>query len=411
MAAPSDRPGIDALRLRDAGLPASFCPMPWVHAYADPRGDVRPCCWYDATLDGSPNLAGMASMDDVMNCHGMVATRAAFMDGQTPQACLGCRRREEEGQYSKRMKAMDSVSDDELRAMAVGDVSGVITSYSLRHFDFRFDNTCNFKCRTCGPVNSSRIEAEDRSQGLSPSTGGFDRSLWHHAFMSRIGDARTVYFAGGEPLIMESTYDVLEALVSTGNTAAAISCSTNLSQLSTHGRRILDLWRSFPDLTVSISLDHHGERAAYIRHGTDWDQIVANYRLLRTSCPDARIQIDCVVSVLNILDITEIVERFRMSFDHLPINLLPVMGKPHFDPANLPYDAKRVALARIGDWCNANPHDHDMVQRMRAVADRLDAQGRQDSPRKFLDHMARLDALRGESLREALPELAGFYQP
>lgn len=411
MSALSDRREIDAARLRDAGLPAAFCPMPWIHAYADPRGDVRPCCWYDGMLDGSPNLGGMRSMHDVMHCTGMVGTRAAFMDGRTPQACLGCRRREDEGQYSKRMKAMDSVSDSELRDMAAGDRSGVIGSYSLRHFDFRFDNTCNFKCRTCGPVNSSRIEAEEQSQGLPPSTGGFDRSSWHDTFISHIADARTVYLAGGEPLIMESTYDVLEALVAAGNTAASISCSTNLSQLSSHGRRILDLWQHFPGITVNISLDHHGDRAAYIRHGTDWDQIVANYRLLRTSCPDAWLQIDCVISVLNVLDITEIVERFRMTFDNIPINFLPVMGKPHFDPANLPYDAKRVALARITDWCNANPHDHDMVLRMRAVADRLDAQGRQDSPRKFLDHMARLDALRGESLRAALPELAGFYQP
>lgn len=404
------RSGSDAVRLLNAGLPTSFCPMPWIHAYADPKGDVRPCCWYDGTLPGSPNLAGMDSMADVMHSAGMAATRAAFLGGDTPDACLGCRRRENEGQYSKRMKAMDSVSDAELLAMSMGERSGHIQSYTLRHFDFRFDNTCNFKCRTCGPVNSSRIEAEDRSQGLPAATGGFDRSAWHDEFLRHVGDARSVYFAGGEPLIMESTYDVLEALITAGNTSAAISCSTNLSQLSNHGRRILDLWRHFPDITVSISLDHHGDKASYIRHGTDWDQIAANYRLLRSGCPHARIQIDCVVSVLNVLDITEIVERFRMTFDHLPINFLPIMGKTHFQPSNLPYEAKKTALARINDWCNGNPHDHEMIARMRSVADHINQAGRQDSPRKFMEQINRLDALRGESLRASLPELARFYE-
>jgi len=383
--------------------------MPWIHAYADPRGDVRPCCWYDGVLDGSPNLSGMDGLDDVMGCDGMVGTRAAFLRGETPDACQVCRRREDQGQYSKRMKGMDSVTDGELASFARGPMDGTISSYELRHFDFRFDNTCNFRCRTCGPVNSSRIESEDRSLGMPPSTGGFDRDRWHSAFMEHLGSARTVYFAGGEPLIMESTYDMLERLIGSGNTDAAISCSTNLSQLSTRGRRILDLWSRFPDVTISISLDHYGEKASYIRNGTEWDQIVSNYRLLRTSCPDARMQIDCVVSVLNILDITDIIERFRMTFDSMPINLLPVMGKPHFDPVNMPYEAKRVATARMLEWCNANPHDHGMVAVLRSIASGMDATARHDSPAKFMAAMERLDAIRGESIRSSLPELSGFY--
>jgi hypothetical protein len=399
----------NARRLDEAGLPGSFCPMPWIHAYADPQGDVRPCCWYEGDLPGRPNLAGMSGMDDVMHGDGMAMTRAAFLRGETPDACMACKRREAQGQYSKRMRGIGSVTDDELRAFAAGPADGSIDSYELRHFDFRFDNTCNFRCRTCGPINSSRIESEERSQGIEHGTGGFDRARWHAIFGDKIDGARSVYLAGGEPLIMDSTYDILQRLVDVGNTDVELSCSTNLSQLSRNGRRMFDLLRSFVDTRICVSADHYGDKAAYIRSGTDWEQLVSNYRLLRTSCPHVKVQIDCVVSVLNILDITDIIDRFRMTFDSSPINLLPVQGKIHFKPANLPYSAKQVAIERITGWCNANPHDHGMVSSLRALCHDMEQQGRSDSPAKFMEQMSRLDSLRGEDISVSLPELSGFY--
>lgn len=399
----------DADRLRAAGLPDSFCPMPWIHAYADPTGEVRPCCWYDGSLPGSPNLSTMGDMRDVMNSDGMRSARLEFLSGGTPRQCHGCRQRESSGAYSKRMRGMDSVTDDELSGMSALPADGHLGDFSLRHFDFRFDNTCNFKCRTCGPANSSRIESEVVMRGHPRVTGDFDADRWHLEFMAHLHTARTVYFAGGEPLVMDSHYEILGRLCDLGMTDVPISLSTNLSQLSRHGRAALDLWKRFTDIRVSISLDHHGDRAAYIRHGTDWDAIVSNYRLLRSSCPHAAVQIDCVVSVLNIMDITDIIDRFGMTFDASPVNLLPVMGKPYMDPRNLPHDLKTEASSRIRRWCASNPHSDGMVRMLHALVDGMSAPATPGSEQKLVRYMRELDAMRGEKFEDALPELARGY--
>lgn len=392
-----------AKRLNAAGLAEDFCPMPWIHVYADPLGDIRPCCWYSDTLKGEPNLRQFDSMDAVMNCHGLHEVRERFTTGVRDPACDNCRRHESHGRFSKRQRAIDSMTDDELSAIAL-DPRSHLDTWTMRHFDFRFDNTCNLKCRTCNSTNSSRIAAEERQRGIAVPTLDFDVSYWYDMFKREVTTARSIYLAGGEPFMMPQTYDLLSHLINHGMTDVMLSCSTNMTHMRYKDRDIADLLAMFTDVTISMSLDHHGSKASYVRHGSDWSDIIANYQHLKIKAPRVRLQIDCVISALNALDICEIIDVFQANFPGLPINLIPAIGKPYLDLNNLPNRVKVVAAERIRRRMDQNQDDsldaslQDIIKRLLLPAD-----PRRDGSLRY--QMDLLDTVRGETMAKALPEL------
>ena len=92
-----------------------------------------------------------------------------------------------------------------------------------------------------------------------------------------------IYFAGGEPLVMEEHYRILNRLVEMNRAhEVTIKYNTNFTNLQYKKTNVLDLWLLFKKVEVGASLDAYGERAEYIRSGCNWDDIVTvSYTHLR----------------------------------------------------------------------------------------------------------------------------------
>ena len=89
--------------------------------------------------------------------------------------------------------------------------SGRVKDMTLRYWDFRFSNVCNFKCRSCGPELSSGWAKDHtkRNELLGYPIDVKDLTkpdrlamLWEQIEPS-FPYVEEIYFAGGEPLIME----------------------------------------------------------------------------------------------------------------------------------------------------------------------------------------------------------------
>jgi hypothetical protein len=108
-----------------------------------------------------------------------------------------------------------------------------------------------------------------------------------------------VYFAGGEPLMMQEHYDLLNELLRQGRTDVKLVYNTNFTELEFKGTSVLDIWNEFESVSIGASLDASYERAELMRHGTQWSQTVRNREQMLRICPTVDFYVSSTLSIMN----------------------------------------------------------------------------------------------------------------
>ena len=87
-----------------------------------------------------------------------------------------------------------------------------------------------------------------------------------------------IYFAGGEPMMMEDHWYILELLKKYKRFNVRIMYNTNMSKLEHKGKSVLDYWKLWDKGKIEVwpSLDEFGERAELVRSGTVWPRTAKN---------------------------------------------------------------------------------------------------------------------------------------
>jgi organic radical activating enzyme len=286
----------------------SFCMLPWVHVYTNPSGDASPCCIAKTLPNEFGHHVPMASstkhsMFEIVNSEKMKQLRLDMLSGVKSQICSTCHVQEEfnnPSQNSARTDANNKYGEHFDSVIAATSVDGSLSEFKMRYFDIRFSNICNFKCRTCGPDFSSQWEQENIRHNISPrNILKNDRKEFLQEVVDQIPNIEEAYFAGGEPLITEEHYILLEEMIKQGRTDVALRYNTNLSNLKFKDKDLMSLWSQFTNkIMIYASVDHYGERAEYIRHGTNWATIEDNFLLAKQS-PFIHLQMNTVLSIYN----------------------------------------------------------------------------------------------------------------
>jgi organic radical activating enzyme len=187
---------------------------------------------------------------------------------------------------------------------------GQFDEFKLRYYDVRFSNLCNFTCRTCGGWFSSSWYTEEeelygkRSYPKIMFAGRTETDMWEQ-LEPHIPYLEQVYFAGGEPMMMEEHYRILKELVKREMFDVKLIYNTNFSRLTLKDDNVLDYWKLFNNVSIGASLDGMGSRAEYIRKGTKWDQIERNREEMLTACPNTDFYVSSTVSLYNAGHVTD----------------------------------------------------------------------------------------------------------
>jgi radical SAM protein with 4Fe4S-binding SPASM domain len=280
----------------------SFCMLPWVHLHAWPDGRAYPCC-----LANAKHPVGNfkeKTMREIWNDTDMREMRKNMLADLPCKECSDCYEQEKNGFSSMRNNANKNFG----QYIDVVDQTlpdGTYPNFRLHYWDVRFSNICNLKCRSCGSIFSSRWYDDDIKlwgKELRPRVqfaGRHEEDVWEQ-MQEHIPYLDQIYFAGGEPLIMEEHNRILKLLIEKGNTRLRLIYNTNLTELKFKRESVLDLWKHFPTVCVAASLDDMGERAGIIRSGTDWAQVEQNIRDLKRECPHIDFMISPTLSMMNI---------------------------------------------------------------------------------------------------------------
>jgi hypothetical protein len=280
----------------------TFCMLPWIHLHAWPDGRAYPCCL--ARAGHSVCNFKEKTMREIWNDEPMRQMRRNMLEDRPCVECGDCYEQEAAGFSSMRNNANKNFGQhiDEID-LTLPD--GSLPDMRLHYWDVRFSNICQLKCRSCGGIFSSRWYDDDVKlwgKELRPRVmfaGRHEEDVWEQ-MQEHIPHLDQIYFAGGEPLIMEEHNRILKLLIEKGNTNVRLIYNTNLNDLRFKKESVLDLWKHFPTVCVSASLDDMGSRAEIIRSGTDWAKVEQNIRDLKRECPHIDFMISPTLSLMNI---------------------------------------------------------------------------------------------------------------
>lgn len=290
-----------------------FCVIPWVHLNIIPRGKVYHCCM-TTELDKFVGDLNTQSLEEVWNSDYLKDIRKKMMNGDEPKACSKCFESERSSGVSTRLHHNQFFKSKLKDIPVITKSDGHVDQVDLRYWDFRFSNLCNFRCRTCGPEFSSSWipEAEkrgyfkDQTKVLEIETVNQNTNV---DFLKKyVNNVEKIYFAGGEPLLMDEHWQILDMLVENKRFDVVLTYNTNLSKLIYQNKNALDYWKQWgKKVWLWPSIDEIDERAELIRKGTNWSIVEKN--LLEVSKIGIHVKPGITVSCMNVHRIPEILDR------------------------------------------------------------------------------------------------------
>lgn len=384
----------------------TFCILPWVHLSTRPDGSMRVCCTANAssvgptndkehggmvgilkTEDGKPNNLNVSDFQTAWNSTYMKNVRLQMLAGEKPPSCLKCYKEEESGHNSKRMWETkywsQRVNVDKLIEETAED-GGVPPQ--LAYIDLRFGTKCQLACVMCSPHDSSgwikdykaifpNVENASLKQTMlwtdKGSTNGSSYN-WHkqnpvfwQQFYEQIPHMQQIYFAGGESLIIEEHYEILEECIRQGH-AKNLELRYNSNGVEWR-EDLFDLWKHFKLVRFHYSVDSIGEMNHYIRYPSTWERTKEVFHILdKQTGPNVEVTVACAVQALNIYYLPDFL-KWKLQEGFTKINMWPfgagginyhfVYHPPHLNVKVLPAWFKaecRKKYEEFYPWWEAN---------------------------------------------------------
>jgi len=391
-----------------------LCILPWIHMHIWPNGVTYPCCL--ASNDYIIGNSNESSFKELWNSEKMKDMRLNMLNDRPTTGCERCYEHEQFGDRSMRMN-MNYDFEHLFDRAELTNPDGSLDDIHMAYLDIRFSNICNMKCRTCGPELSSQWVDDAVKMGRYDANAPKILKINHNLdelwqdMVTWIDTVEQIYFAGGEPLIMDEHYKILEYLIEIGKTDIQIAYNTNFSKLTYKNKDVVELWKHFSDIKVGASLDAMGDRAEYMRSGTRWSDIEANRLRLMQEVPHVEFKISCTVSAYNAEHCVDFfddwIERGWIKPWDIGINMLvfPEYQRAQVLPAHL-RERTQQKIQQFIEKHGLNNRD----QNGRAVTGLLAFSKFLDEDRhhlwdKFQQYNNQMDTIRNEKLEQTFPEL------
>jgi len=341
----------------------TFCILPWVHLSTRPDGSMRVCCTANAssvgptndklhggmvgvlkTDEGKPSNLNVSDFLSSWNSTYMKNVRLKMLAGEEPPSCTKCYREEDAGHNSKRMWETEywrqRVDLDQLIADTSEDGS---IPPQLSYIDLRFGTKCQLACVMCSPHDSSgwikdwqAIYPQIQNASLKETAqwnnkGSINGSSynWHknnpvfwEQFNEQIPNMQQLYFAGGESLIIEEHYEILEEAIRQGH-AKNLELRYNSNGVEWRDD-LFDLWKEFKLVRFHFSVDSIGEMNSYIRYPSQWERINEVFHILDKGTPkNTEVTVACAVQALNIYYLPDFL-KWKLTQNFRKINMWPL---------------------------------------------------------------------------------------
>lgn len=295
----------------------SFCMAPWINVGVVPNGQYCLCCVsndsseilkdelnpqrevYKANTEDELYIGSLHdnSLEEIWNSDKMKNIRIKMLKGEYVKQCEACYYSESITGSSERTRYMMNYSKSHKDKVLATKPDGSVP-FTPVEWDLRLTNKCNFKCRDCCSALSSSWEEESKKLNFHVDLPKLDEQKILNELEPLYDSVEEVYFAGGEPLISNHHYYILNKLLE-NKKYPRIRYNTNLSTLTYKGNDIINIWKQFPEIELFVSFDGIGKRGELIRKGFDSKRFIKNILRIQKELPHLRICYNFVVYILN----------------------------------------------------------------------------------------------------------------
>lgn len=355
--------------------------------------------------------------------------RARMLAGEKVDACRQCYQVEAYGGYSLRQQ---SNSSEQAREEEIS-----LTSKNLPRFvDLKLNNRCNVKCRMCQPRDSHLIYNEFKKIGEAhPEFQNFSNTqltdpdlripldevpdwsrspVFRESFRKLVPDLTMLSLVGGEPLILDETYELLEMIAENAPGRVIVAITTNLVHLPAD--RLAKVIPFTANTLFNISLDAVGDELFYLRYPTSFEKVRANFEILQKLPGKKRLQFSPTAQVYNVLTLDKIYKFVESllaegnDFSNTPVNLRFLEFPVHLNIRILPPSVRDEAIRKLTELKKEIP----LLMKYTWVARNIDQLiqilqhetiHHHDYLPEFLYYSELLDRERGQSGPRAFPEL------
>jgi radical SAM protein with 4Fe4S-binding SPASM domain len=387
----------------------TFCIYPWIHLHAYPTGEAYPCCHAEMGV-GQVGNCKQKTLEEIWYDQPMNDLRHNMLNETKSPACQRCYEQEESGFFSGRRSANKHHGHHIKR---LGD-----QDFRMTYWDIRFSNLCNLRCRSCGHIFSSQWY-QDQAKLAGPGwksknqvlnyAGRTELDMWEQ-LEPHLDYVEQIYFAGGEPLLMEEHYRILDELVKRKLFHVRLIYNTNFTHTDLKGRSVFEYWKQFESVAVGASLDASDIKAEYIRKGTDWSVVEQNRRDMLSICPQVDFYISPTLSIMNAWHLPDFhrswVDQGLIRAQDLNVNILQDPAHYRIDIAPMKYKQRlRLKFEEHLTWLR----DQDPLQRATVGFESAIKFMMSTDNTHLIDTFWRktqeLDSIRGEEILQVLPEL------
>lgn len=390
----------------------TFCIYPWIHMHAYPTGEAYPCCHAEMGV-GQVGDCRKNTLEKIWTDTPMQQLRQDMLSETLNPTCGRCYEQESNGFFSGRRSA-NKHHGHQIKKLKENP-------FEMTYWDIRFSNLCNLKCRSCGHIFSSQWyqdqarlaggEWKEQNSALNYA-GRTELDMWQQ-LEPHLDYVEQIYFAGGEPLLMEEHYRILDELVCRKRFDVRLIYNTNFTHTDLKGRSVFEYWQQFDSVAVGASLDASGARAEYIRKGTDWSVVEQNRQNMLAVCPDVDFYISPTLSIMNAWHLPDFhrdwTERGLIRAQDLNVNILQDPLHYRIDIAPTEYK-ERLATKYLNhlNWLR----DQDSLQRattgFQSAITFMMATDNTHLIDTFWRRTNELDEIRREHIQEVIPEITAL---
>ncbi len=287
----------------------SICIYPYVHKHYKLDGNEAFCCFSKANYgkQGEDNTPKRKNIIEQMQ------------KGLPIEGCQICYKKETEGFTSPRIERTKQW------IARHGEPKGI----NLQWYDIRNDDTCNLKCKYCGPYYSTLWKKEleipvTRKKPIVVS----DKD---------ITECKSWYTAGGEPFLNQPFLEIIGRFGKL-NPDAEVIITSNLSNVSD---KWLEALSKLTNLTITASIDASGILLQYLRYPVTEQRVTETMNRIY-NYTDARLLAGTTASNLSIHAFDKTYEYLKKNLkDHTQIEMGIVTTPEEFTVNAIPYDVRQ----------------------------------------------------------------------
>ena len=386
----------------------TFCIYPWIHLHVYPTGEAYPCC--HGEMQYPVGNCRKNTLEEIWQGPAMTQLREDMLHERPNPACGRCYEQERAGFFSGRRSA-NKHHGHHIKKLDENP-------FEMTYWDIRFSNLCNLSCRSCGHIFSSswyqdqaKLAGEDwAKKNRSLHIAGRSATDMWEQLLPHMDYVEQIYFAGGEPLMMDEHYRILEELERRGRFDVRLIYNTNFTQVRLKDRLVFDYWRRFDSVAVGASLDAMGARAEYIRRGTDWDTVCRNREQMLEICPRVDFYISPTLSIMNAWHLPDFhrawVDQGLIRPQDLNVNILQDPTHLRIDIAPMKYKQRlRVKFEEHLEWLRPQDPLKRATVGFESAVNFIMATDNTELIPRFWHKTRELDTIRGENCLLVLPEL------